>query len=204
MDFDKQAESWDTRKRESRAKLIAKMIARETAMDPEMNGLEFGCGTGLVSFFLKDDLHQITLVDSSEKMIQVLKEKIEKTGADNMTALHGDLLSKDTLTEKYDVIYTSMALHHITALKEILSILIQHLNPWGQLCIVDLYKDDGRFHQSEADFSGHHGFDPQELGALLKELGLTDIRSKGFFGGIKKEGDEALAYALFAITGTKK
>ena len=39
----------------------------------KMNALEFGCGTGLLSFALKNYFNEITLIDYSEVMIIVLK-----------------------------------------------------------------------------------------------------------------------------------
>jgi len=43
----------------------------------KLNALDFGCGTGLLSFKLKDFFKTITLTDNSEGMISVLQEKVE-------------------------------------------------------------------------------------------------------------------------------
>ena len=41
-----------------------------------MKALEFGAGTGLLSFLLADRLAEITLMDNSTEMINVIKGKI--------------------------------------------------------------------------------------------------------------------------------
>lgn len=41
-----------------------------------MTALEYGCGTGLLSFNLQPFLGKIVLADTSEEMLEVLKEKI--------------------------------------------------------------------------------------------------------------------------------
>ena len=41
-----------------------------------MHALDYGCGTGLLSFPLKDELGHITLNDNSAGMLEVVQEKI--------------------------------------------------------------------------------------------------------------------------------
>jgi 2-polyprenyl-3-methyl-5-hydroxy-6-metoxy-1,4-benzoquinol methylase len=203
MNFDKRALAWDDDYRVSRAKVIAQEIEKWVPIKKEYTALEFGCGTGLISFNLHDRFKHITLIDNSRGMIEVVNSKIKQYEAQNITAYEIDVNKEELLKEKYDVIYTSMVLHHIGDLKGTVEKLIAMLNHEGYLCIVDLVKEDGSFHKGEKDFKGHNGFEEEELKSLLSSLGLEDISSKAFYNGKKNVGEEEVDYSLFIMSGIK-
>lgn len=202
MNFDKRALTWDDEYRVGRAKIIAQEIKNTVPINSEYTALEFGCGTGLISFNLYEELKNVTLVDTSKGMIQVVNSKIKEYNANNMKAYEKDI-NKEFFKEKYDAIYTSMVLHHINNLQETLETLGAMLNEGGYLCIVDLTKDDGSFHKNEKDFSGHNGFEEGELKVLLNKAGLEDITYKVFFNGKKEIEGEEVDYSLFIMVGKK-
>ncbi|NEI75067.1 class I SAM-dependent methyltransferase, partial [Rhizobium lusitanum] len=68
MNFDKYAKEWDDEERINRAKIISEKIEKTIPMNKDYSVMEFGCGTGLISFNLQDKFGKITLVDSSEGM----------------------------------------------------------------------------------------------------------------------------------------
>ena len=154
MDFNIEALNWDNESRIKRAKIIAKEISKAVKFEKNFSALEFGCGTGLISFNLYDKLSNITLIDTSKGMIDVLNEKIHKNSIRNMTALLVDINKMTPLIGRFDVIYTSMALHHIEDTEITLRNLFNLLNNGGYLCIVELTEDDGAFHKMEKDFNG--------------------------------------------------
>lgn len=158
MDFNIKALNWDNERRIKRAEIIANEIINAIPEKNNHYALDFGCGTGLVSFNLINNFEHITLVDSSEGMIKKLNEKIQDSKVKNMTAFQVDINNDSLLQEKSDVIYTSMVLHHIINTKMTLENLYKRLNNKGCLCIVDLDEDDGSFHKSEVGFDGHNGF----------------------------------------------
>ena len=80
--FDAQAVTWDEEPyRLARAEAVAAGIRRQLPLNSSMNGFEFGCGTGLLSFCLQADLGGITLADTSPAMLEVLKGKLDATGS---------------------------------------------------------------------------------------------------------------------------
>jgi ubiquinone/menaquinone biosynthesis C-methylase UbiE len=81
-----------------------------------MRALEYGAGTGLLSFLLRDRLGEITLADVSEGMLD------------------------------FDVVYSLMTLHHIGDTDAILRAFHRVLAHPGLLCIADLDAEDGSFH----------------------------------------------------------
>lgn len=204
MDFDNAAASWDDDRRTARAKIIAQEIAKTIKMNKSFNALEFGCGTGLVGFNLYDKVENLILIDNSEGMIDKLNSKIEKYEIKNMKAYKLDINEEHRLTENtYDLIYTSMALHHVADTKKTLEKLHNLLKMNGYLCIVELNKDDGSFHKNEKDFNGHNGFDQQELISLMNEIKFKEITSKTFYYDEKVIDDNNIKYSLFIMVGRK-
>lgn len=158
---------------------------------------------------MSDRFRHITLVDSSEGMIKVLEQKLENAGIRNMTAMVCDFCSVSKSNsmgfqeEAYDVIYTSMAMHHVKDIKALLDTFFSLLKPGGHLCIVDLDKDDGSFHRLEEDFNGHNGFNQCELQSMLECSGFAEVSARTFFRDKKLIGNDEVPYSLFIMTGLR-
>ncbi|MCB2359743.1 class I SAM-dependent DNA methyltransferase [Clostridium estertheticum] len=204
MSFDEYAKTWDTDKRINRAEIIANKINESIPIDKNYSAMEFGCGTGLVSFNLYDRFKRITLVDSSKGMIDILNFKINKYKVNNMVTKHLDILAdKDVLDTKFDVIYNSMVLHHINDTSLIIGEFYELLNNDGYLCIVDLDEDDGSFHKEYPDFNGHNGFNQEKLKGILISAGFSDIESNTFYYDKKVIDAETFNYSLFLMKARK-
>jgi ubiquinone/menaquinone biosynthesis C-methylase UbiE len=203
VEFDDYAQNWDTDKRIKRAKIIAEEISNAIADKEKYSAMEFGCGTGLISFNLQDKFKTITLVDSSKGMIKVLNSKIDKYKINNMIPYHIDISNENLADMKFDVIYNSMVLHHIHDTKAIIKTFYELLNRDGYLCIVDLDEEDGSFHRKYPDFDGHNGFKHSELTNVLVEVGFKDIEINTFFYDEKTIDDEKIKYSLFLLKGRK-
>lgn len=204
MDFDDKAKNWDTQDRALRAVAIAGELEMAIEGETYHKALEFGCGTGLVSFNLQHLLREITLVDSSAEMIKVLKNKIRDSRIRNMAAYTLDIVKGEPLTGRYDLIYMSMALHHILNTGNLLRTLSGNMDPDGLICIVDLLEMENDFHKSEPDFDGHNGFNPEHLQILLEGAGFMDIEYKTIYEGIKKTEEGEFPYSLFLMTAKKE
>jgi ubiquinone/menaquinone biosynthesis C-methylase UbiE len=200
-DFDSRAKNWDEAPgRIERANAVAAVMREHARLSSGMSALEYGCGTGLLSFALQADLGQITLADSSAGMLEVLKEKIAASGARNMTPLKLDL-SLDPLPEaRFDLIYTLMVLHHIPDTTKILTGFHALLKPGGLLCIADLDKEDGSFHAHEAGFDGHNGFCRGEFRQTLYGSGFVHVRMHTCYEMVKADRH----YPLFLAIAEKK
>jgi ubiquinone/menaquinone biosynthesis C-methylase UbiE len=75
--FDERAKDWDSDPMKViRAKTVAEAIRGAISLTKDMSALEYGCGTGLLSFALQADLGNITLADTSQGMLDVLAENI--------------------------------------------------------------------------------------------------------------------------------
>ena len=204
MNFDNEARDWDNDPNKTeRAIVFAKEIIDFLKPDKTMNALEFGCGTGLLSFQLKDYFKTITLADSSQGMINVLQDKIVKEGVKNFKPLHIDSLNSDLKTNGYDVIYTLMTLHHIPDVNNIVNVFNSKLKIGGYLCIADLVKEDGSFHSGHDNFDGHNGFDKNELSAVLIKNNFNVEYYNLPFEIVKTIDDKKKKYPLFLMISKK-
>lgn len=203
MSFDEYAKNWDTDRRIQRAKIIADKIGSFISSDKKYSAMEFGCGTGLISFNLYDRFRSITLVDTSKEMIDVVNSKIENYQVNNMIPCKGDILNDELIHTKYDVIYNSMALHHIKDTAAIINKFYELLNDDGYLCIVDLDEEDGSFHKEYPDFDGHNGFNQGELKKVLIKAGFNEVESETFYFDQKNIDGKMVNYSLFIMKAAK-
>ena len=200
MSFDLEAKDWDNDpKKVDRAELFAKEIIDFVKPNNYEKALEFGSGTGLLSFALKNSFASITLVDNSSGMIEVLKEKIVKRDLKNFIPIRIDLLSEDFNQSDFDVIFTLMSLHHVVDLDSILKIFYRVLKIGGMLCIADLDKEDGSFHAHKTNFEGHNGFDKGELSDQLLKHGFKTVHYKICTTADKEVDDKIIKYPLFLM-----
>jgi len=173
-EFDLKAAEWDQNPIIwERAEAIANEIKRLIPLKKQMTALEFGAGTGVTSFILKDFLKEITLMDNSSEMVKVMNNKIKTSRVENLKTLNFNLEQDDFKDAKFDFIFNQMVLHHITDIKNIITKFYNLLNPGGFLAIADLYTEDGSFHGE--GFAGHKGFDPADLSGELLKSGFQNI-----------------------------
>ena len=172
-EFDLKALEWDKNQVHiERAAAIAQAMEKLIPLDKHMKALEFGAGTGLLSFLLADRLAEITLIDNSTEMINVAKGKISGLEMHHMKSVLINLEQED-YPEHFDIIYSQMVLHHVDDVSGILNKFYRMTNPDGYLAIADLYTEDGSFHGD--GFTGHKGFDVEVLAKELAGIGFKNI-----------------------------
>ena len=203
LSFDKKAKDWDDNRRIQRSKVIAEKIIDYVNLQETFSGLEFGCGTGLISLNLYDKLGKITCIDTSSGMIKQLEDKVAEHNLDKITVTQLNINDDHDLKSEYDIIYSSMSLHHVTSLEETLQNFYDLLQDGGQLCIVDLDKEDGSFHSQESNFLGHNGFEQKELSQLLEQVGFNNIMSETFYNDERSIGNRNIEYSLFIMKAKK-
>jgi len=202
MDFDAKAQEWDNDPvKLERAAAVAAAIRNRVRLSPDLSALEYGCGTGLLSFALSRELGSITLADSSAGMLAVLREKIAASGADHLRPMRLDLTVDPLPAERYDLIYTLMTLHHVSDVDRILRDFSALLRPDGALCIADLDREDGSFHG--AGFDGHHGFEREALRDQLAQAGFGEIQFDTCYMMRKSQGEGAREYPVFLAVARK-
>ncbi len=192
MNFDDAAQGWDTPMRQVRAKILAALIRNSWKERPD-SVLDFGCGTGLIAFELREYAGMVYGYDASSEMGRVFQEKRAALEADNVRFLNAEEMRSRT----YDVIFSSMVMHHIPDVEAEISGLKRLLKPGGRLIWIDLDVEDGSFHADDPDFQGHNGFSRDEVKSILTNRGFRDIRVGTVFEGEKQLSGGAVPYSLF-------
>jgi tRNA (cmo5U34)-methyltransferase len=202
-EFDIKASGWDSNPMHwDRSKAIAKEMQRALPLKRGMKALEFGAGTGILSFMLKDYFEEITLMDSSTEMVKIINEKITISGVKNFKPILFDLEHNDYTDKHFDLIFTQMVLHHVGDIDSILHRFNNMLIPGGYLAIADLYPEDGSFHGD--GFNGHLGFKIEELTGKVGRINFTNISHLECYV-IKREvpGQQMQQYPVFLLTASK-
>lgn len=202
MSFDEKAKSWDNDpERHLRAQAVAEGIRRVVPLRKEMRALEYGCGTGLLSFALQADVGEIILADNSKGMLEVLREKIAAARIDHLHPLLLDLQEDALPTRRFDLVYTLLTLHHIPQCQPILAAFYNLLVPGGYLCVADLDKEDGTFHVDE--FHGHHGFERSEIASWAREAGFENVHFETIFRLKRQREGREREYPMFLMTARR-
>lgn len=200
--FDQQAANWDSDPvKIEHARAVAQALRDNLTLNLTTTALEYGCGTGLLSFVLQPYLGQITLADSSSGMLAVLDEKIAASGARNMVSMQVDFTTDPLPQTKYQLIYSLMVLHHVPNTEMILKDFYTLLEKPGVLCVADLEKEDGTFHG--ANFSGHNGFDRDELSQKVLKAGFRKVEFKPIFQMPKTIDNVTKYFPLFLMIAEK-
>ena len=200
--FDHVARTWDENPVHlERSKAIALKMEETLPLKRDMAALEYGAGTGILSFILGKKLGHITMMDSSSEMVKVMEEKVLDRNVTNLLPVMLNL-ENELPPNLYDLIFNQMVLHHITDVGSIFDKFYQMLLPGGYLAIADLYPEDGSFHGE--GFDGHLGFDPGELKVLLLRVGFKKVDFETCFTVIKKVDDtKTKSFPVFLLIASK-
>jgi ubiquinone/menaquinone biosynthesis C-methylase UbiE len=203
-DFNQEAAQWDANPGRVRlANDVADAILRATALSHDMEALDFGCGTGLVTLRLQPLVKTITGADSSEGMLEVLRGKVKAKGLTNVQTRLVNFEKGDRIEGAFDLIVSSMTLHHVPDTAALFRQWYGLLVPGGTLCCADLDSEDGSFH---GDNKGvfHLGFDRSKLKALLHEVGFRDVldtRAATMVKDVPGKGEKE--FPVFLVTARK-
>jgi ubiquinone/menaquinone biosynthesis C-methylase UbiE len=174
-DFDKKAAEWDANPgRVKLAQEVADAIIREAKPSRNMDVLDFGCGTGLVTLRLQPLVRTIRGVDSSRGMLDVLEDKIRTIGIANVRTCLVDFENSGCMEGRFHLLVSSMTLHHVQDTAGLFKQWYESLLPGGLLCFADLDAEDGSFHKDNTGVF-HKGFDRQHLKELLLSAGFHDV-----------------------------
>lgn len=195
--FDQAAATWDEKpRRVALSAAIATAIETAIPLKQSMVGLEYGCGTGLVTFAIAKHIGEMVGLDNSTGMITVMEEKKKVYGVTNVSPFHGAMANLDR--PPLNLIIISMTLHHIEREQELLASFYKNLQPGGFLAIADLEAEDGSFHKDLGTVP-HNGFDPQRLSHSLRSLGFAGIHGETIYTVEKNKK----RYPIFLLTSRR-
>jgi 2-polyprenyl-3-methyl-5-hydroxy-6-metoxy-1,4-benzoquinol methylase len=196
--FNQAAQGWDKGDmRQNIAQSVFQTITSRIALLKEMNIMDFGCGTGLLSFKIAPMVNRVAGVDLSEKMLEQLS--LKNSSSSEVIALYHNLLEVP-LDEKFNGIVSSMAMHHVEDTAELFRAFHDHLKRDGFIAIADLEAEDGLFHTHGNDGVHHFGFDRDALRQTIENAGFEHVRFHHAYTVEKENGN----YPIFLVTATKK
>ncbi len=178
--FETMANRYDTAERIQIAKVASDAIREYLVDADDKNAIDFGCGTGLVGINLLDDFKSVLFLDTSQNMVNQIKQKIADFNIRNADTLCFDFEKEGRTDLHADYIFMTQVLLHISDVELILSKLYDVLNVGGHLQIVDFNKNE----EVVSDMV-HNGFEQEKLIDLMTKIGYRDIRSKTFYTGSK-------------------
>ena len=196
--FDTAARDWDQRPTSLQLAVMPARLLAQLPLQTDDHVLDFGAGTGLLATAIAPHVAQVTALDMSAQMLQMLDEK----GFANITTLQQDIFAG--LPAQYHAIVSCMALHHVPDTAALMHAFAAALHNGGHIALVDLYAEDGSFHGDNAanvtKGVQHFGFAPQALQALAERAGFVDVSFSEILRVQQRNGRE---YPLFLMTGRK-
>jgi len=171
-------------------------MERHASLSPDLSVMDFGAGTGLIAGKIADRVDRVLAVDVSEAMLAQLAKKTELHG--KVEPLRHDLLASP-LDDRFDLIVSAMAMHHVQDTPALMRAFFAHLRPGGQVALADLDIEDGSFHPPGIEGVFHAGFDRAALGAELEGAGFAAVQFHD--AGQVDKGDKT--YGIFLVTAVR-
>jgi len=201
--FDERAKDWDSDPAKvERARVVAEAIRAKIAQAENLDALEYGCGTGLLSMALQNDFASITLADTSQGMLDVLDNKIQAAGLNHFHPMLLDRTTQPLPLIRINTIYSLMTMHHVIDITTCLENFWILLKPGGSLFIADLDKEDGSFHGQEATHV-HRGFERSELKMLVEKVGFENVQFSTVFHVRKITAEHEKTFPAFLMSALK-
>jgi 2-polyprenyl-3-methyl-5-hydroxy-6-metoxy-1,4-benzoquinol methylase len=202
--FEQLARLWESEpQRQQRAWDLARILHQHLPMTPATRLMDYGCGSGLVSVALHEEVGEIVAVDISAEILAVLREKLAAAGITSIRTRQADWQVDEVGAERFDVIISTMAMHHIRDLGRLMERLVEALTPGGWVGIMDLDEGAESFHGPSAAVE-HHGLSGPNLKKLMIAAGLQQVKVEVAYHLHRSDSDgEKREYGLLLATGQK-
>jgi len=129
--WDKIADRYSKQPIADEAAYQKKLQVTREYLRPDMEVLEFGCGTGSTAIAHAPHVKHVHAIDISSKMIEIAQAKADAGNVDNVTFAHATIeeLSGDDLT--FDAVLGLSILHLVNDRDDIIAKIYRLLKPGG-------------------------------------------------------------------------
>jgi 2-polyprenyl-3-methyl-5-hydroxy-6-metoxy-1,4-benzoquinol methylase len=132
--------------------------------------LDYGCGTGLISNEIANNVKMIHAIDISSKMIAIAKQKADRRTIENIDYAHATLFDERYTSESFDVILAFYVLHLLEDTPKGVQRINELLTPGGLLISVTPCMGETRLLSFLLSLVSKMGFIPKIRSFKIAEL----------------------------------
>ncbi|MFN3232285.1 MAG: class I SAM-dependent methyltransferase [Alphaproteobacteria bacterium] len=129
--WDKHAEGYAKRPVSNEAAYQKKLEITRGYFDPEMQVLEFGCGTGSTAIVHAPHVKHIQAIDISGKMLEIARRKADAAGIENVTFERSTIEDFDAPDQSFDAVLGLSILHLLEDKEAAIAKVHRLLKPGG-------------------------------------------------------------------------
>ena len=195
--FSEKAKDWDVNEMVLQlSNATSSAILENIDFNDQMSVMDFGAGTGLITSQVVPFVSSITAVDVSQAMLEKLGEKL---GSNSKVQTVCQDITEQPLAQKFDVIMSAMAMHHVEDTNLLIQRFAEHLDSGAKIALADLDEEDGTFHPADIEGVFHDGFNRDNLKNILEQNGFGNIQ----FVTAHTVDKEDKNYPVFLVTAEK-
>jgi ubiquinone/menaquinone biosynthesis C-methylase UbiE/biotin operon repressor len=161
---------------------------------PPMTIADLGSGDGGFALVLAQSAVKVIAVDSSEKMLDVARERALQATASNVEFRLGEMEEVPIDDASVDLVFFSQSLHHAAHPERAVREAARILRSGGRVVILDLAKH--RFEEARELYADEWlGFSEAEIESMLAAAGFTNVRASV----VDKDPDAPQFQTLLAV-----
>ncbi|MEO0968474.1 MAG: class I SAM-dependent methyltransferase [Cyanobacteria bacterium J06639_18] len=199
--WDKIAESYSKQPIADEATYQKKLQVTREYFKPEMEVLEFGCGTGSTAIAHSPYVKHIRAIDFSSEMIEIARSKAEVNKIENVNFEQSTIDELSVGDSTFDVVLGLNVLHLLKNKEEVIAKIYKMLKPGGvfvtsTVCLGDTMK----WFKIVAPIGIFLGLIPMVAVFSTKEL-LDSLTDAGFTIDYHWEPSKSVSKGLFKLKG---
>lgn len=129
--WDRMADRYAAQPVADEAAYQTKLATTRRHLRPDMEVLEFGCGTGSTAIAHAPYAGQIRAIDFSSRMVEIARSKVAAAGIGNVTVEQGDITTMALPESGYDVVLGMSILHLLEDRQAVVARVFSLLRPGG-------------------------------------------------------------------------
>jgi len=181
--FKAKAAQWDSPDKIAMTKKFLSEMLFNINPISSWKALELGAGTGLVGLNVEPLVGKVVMVDTSESMLEVMKQKVYNHS--KVEIVHGEVF--DYKQQDIDFLFSAMAFHHLNDVEKTLQHLATITKSGAWVVVGDLVTEDGSFHGFEP--IPYCGFDTVVLSKQFTKAGF-EVKLVKIYNVITRITDE--------------